>query len=110
MMDASELVPGGFHFDMPYTRDGIIEWREWRERKSDKSLRYYLIDFGLSNWYPPGMKDIRVTGIVGQDKTVPERSRTIYYDPFKMDIYQLGNVFKRVIEVRPAQHMSCSVC
>ncbi|KAF8069090.1 hypothetical protein FPV67DRAFT_1414680, partial [Lyophyllum atratum] len=90
MMDASELIPEGFHFLRPITYDGINEWSEWRERGSSKSLRYYFIDFGLSRRYSANV-NIRDVGIWGQDKSFPERSSTIPYDPFKTDVYQLGN-------------------
>lgn len=90
MMDASELIPSGFHFSRYRTYDGINDWVEWRERGSSESLRYYFIDFGLSRRYSANT-NIKDVGIWGQDKSFPERSLTIPYDPFKTDIYQLGN-------------------
>ncbi|KAG5649896.1 hypothetical protein H0H81_001567 [Sphagnurus paluster] len=89
-MDGSELIPQGFHFSDPETYDGIHEWTEWRERGSVKSLRYYFIDFGLSRRYTTN-ENVKDVGTWGQDKSFPERSATIPYDPFKTDIYQLGN-------------------
>ncbi|KAF8069063.1 hypothetical protein FPV67DRAFT_1490958 [Lyophyllum atratum] len=90
MMDASELIPEGFHFLRSRTYDGVNAWSEWRERGSCKSLSYYFIDFGLSRRYSANT-NIRDVGIWGQNKSFPERSSTIPYDPFKTDIYQLGN-------------------
>ncbi|KAG5650458.1 hypothetical protein H0H81_012180, partial [Sphagnurus paluster] len=66
MMDASELIPQGFHFSKPRTYDGIHEWTEWRERGSVKSLRYYFIDFGLSRRYATN-KNVKDVGIWGED-------------------------------------------
>lgn len=98
MMDPSKVIPKGFRFSKPHTRDGLKRL-VWRERWSVRPIKYYFIDFGLSEQYPFGLKNIRDYGIFGQDRTVPEMSVTIPYDPFKADVYQLGNVFKRLIEV-----------
>jgi len=49
--------------------------------------------------YPRGERDIRDIGTLGQDKTVPELSDDIPYDPFKVDIYQLGHVFLKIVHV-----------
>ncbi|KAJ7743881.1 hypothetical protein B0H16DRAFT_1322440, partial [Mycena metata] len=47
-------------------------------------------------------ENTQVVGVFGQDKTVPELSKTIPYNLFKVDIYQLGNVFNALIEKYPA--------
>ncbi|RDB27848.1 hypothetical protein Hypma_002137 [Hypsizygus marmoreus] len=97
MMDASQLIPKGVYFNEWMTHDGVNYDFEWRERASVKSLQYYFIDFELSHRYPPGLKNIKDTGIYGQDRSVPERSLTVPYDPFKVDIYQIGNVLLNII-------------
>ncbi|KAG6901292.1 hypothetical protein C0995_014003 [Termitomyces sp. Mi166 len=97
MVDATGLIPGGFHFVKPDTRDGVNRWTEWRERGSIRSLRYYFIDFDLSRQYPTNV-DVRDVGLLGQDQSYPERSATIPYDPFKTDIYQLGNVILEIVK------------
>ncbi|KAG6808707.1 hypothetical protein H0H93_016588 [Arthromyces matolae] len=96
MVDGS-LIPGGFHFFDHGTSDGVNRWKVWLERGSIKSLRYYYIDFGLSRRYTTnvGVLDL---GIVGQDKTYPERSNTVPYDPFKADLYQMGNVILKMVQ------------
>ncbi|KAG6887570.1 hypothetical protein C0992_011768 [Termitomyces sp. T32_za158] len=96
-MDATELIPGGFHFFKPDTRDGVEPWREWRERGSVKSLHYYFIDFGISRHYTSNT-GIRDVGILAQDQSFPERSMTIPYDPFKTDIFHLGNVILKIVK------------
>ncbi|GLB42440.1 putative expressed protein [Lyophyllum shimeji] len=96
MMDASELIPSGFHFLRQRTYDGINEWDEWRERGSCESLRYYFIDFGLSRRYSSNT-NVKDVGIWGQDRSYPERSSTVPYDPFKTDIYMLGNFILRQV-------------
>ncbi|KAG6872356.1 hypothetical protein C0995_010477 [Termitomyces sp. Mi166 len=97
MVDATELIPGGFHLFKPHTCDGVKPWKEWRERSSVKSLRYYFIDFGLSRRYLTN-KGVRDVGILGQDQSFPERSAIIPYDPFKTDIYHLGKVFLKIVD------------
>ncbi|RDB27847.1 hypothetical protein Hypma_002134 [Hypsizygus marmoreus] len=98
MMDVSQLIPKGVYYNDWESPDGVNYGVEWHERASVKSLQYYFIDFGLSHRYPPGLKNVRVTGFCGQDRSVPERSLTVPYDPFKTDVYQLGNVLLRLIQ------------
>ena len=62
-------------------------------------MRYYFIDFGLSTDYPEGIDNASDVGIYGQNKTVPELSDTVPYNPFKVDIYQLGSAFSRDFKV-----------
>nr|GAT55325.1 predicted protein [Mycena chlorophos] len=96
MMDATDVVPGGFHFCSPRTVNGDLRSDyEWRDRCSVPAVQYYFIDFGLSTYHPEleGQQLARSAGIVGQDDTVPELSMTVEYNPFKLDIYQSGNCF-----------------
>ncbi|KAJ7480032.1 kinase-like domain-containing protein [Mycena galericulata] len=94
MMDATNVIPYGFHFSMPCTEAGVGYGVNWRARSSVAPVDYYFIDFGLADYLPEGPEHATDTGVFGQDKTVPELSATIPYNPFKVDIYQLGNVFK----------------
>ncbi|KAJ7037422.1 kinase-like domain-containing protein [Mycena alexandri] len=93
MMDATNVIPQGFHFSRPWTRDGVDYGIEWRARSSVLPVDYFIVDFGLSEYFPEGPQHARAVGKFGQDKTVPELSATVPYNPFKVDIYQLGNVF-----------------
>ena len=68
-------------------------------RKAVAPMQYYLIDFGLSCRFPSYEGRGLVLGKVGQDKSVPELSKRIPYDPFKVDIYQMGSVINRLIKV-----------
>ncbi|KAF5370933.1 hypothetical protein D9615_009783 [Tricholomella constricta] len=97
MVDPSKLVPRGVHFIKPRTHDGLTRGLEWNARSSVGPLKYYFIDFGLSAHYLPG-QDIMFEGPYGQDRTVPEHSLPEPYDSFKVDIFQLGNVIKRMID------------
>jgi hypothetical protein len=66
---------------------------------------YYYIDFGLSSWHPNSQDDAVSLGVIGQVKTVPKLSDTVPYNPFKVDIYQLGYTILEVIQV---SHLSSS--
>ncbi|KAF5379481.1 hypothetical protein D9615_006630 [Tricholomella constricta] len=98
MMDASKVVPRGFHFAQRMTNDGVSLTFRWRARWSVRPVPYHFIDFGISRRYPTGLKDVKDTTRLGQDRSAPEYARPEPYDPFKADVYQLGNVFLKVIE------------
>lgn len=38
-----------------------------------------------------------MTGIFGLDQDVPELSREIPYDPFKVDVFIIGNMFRTLL-------------
>ncbi|KAL1741487.1 kinase-like domain-containing protein [Schizophyllum fasciatum] len=90
MLDSSELLPGGYHFAQtrctPTGSYGLI----FRDRADVDRVKYFAIDLGLATLLPN--RESKVTGIYGQDRTVPEHEWDSPYDPFKVDIYQLGRV------------------
>ncbi|EJD48794.1 hypothetical protein AURDEDRAFT_101416 [Auricularia subglabra TFB-10046 SS5] len=60
--------------------------------KANAPRRYWFIDFGTSSrFHGPGPH--LVTGVICRDQTAPELSPTVPYDPFKLDVYLLGNHF-----------------
>ncbi|TFK85937.1 kinase-like protein [Polyporus arcularius HHB13444] len=93
MMDARPLYPEGYHpVRQDYTPDGM--YRISPLSRTDRRVRYYYIDFGLSVLFPPGA-DPLVVGDVGRDTEVPELSDTVPYNPFKVDIFALANLFHK---------------
>jgi len=97
-MDESRVVPKGSHFARPYSHDGTDYNLTWEHRCCLAPVDYYYyINFVLSGWYPDGHDSALAIGVVGQVKTVPELSDTIPYNPFKVDIYQLGYTVLEVI-------------
>jgi len=91
MMDASNVVPNGWHMVRSWSEDGTkpITYVP----RSSVSVRYYFVDFGLSVFVNPS--NPTATEVVGQDRTVPEfKNSEEPYNPWKLDIYQLGNAFK----------------
>ncbi|KAF5379460.1 hypothetical protein D9615_006614 [Tricholomella constricta] len=102
MMDGSKVVPGGFHFVRPRSPTGIVrDTIEWHTRWSAKPNKYYFIDFDLAATYVRGVEMETRVGRIGQDRSVPEFAfplSPLPYDPFKLDIYQLGNALLTVVE------------
>ncbi|KZV79516.1 hypothetical protein EXIGLDRAFT_846440 [Exidia glandulosa HHB12029] len=60
--------------------------------RAESRVRYYFIDFGISTRFS-GPGPHLVTGEIGRDPSAPELSDVIPYDPFKLDVYLLGNYF-----------------
>lgn len=62
--------------------------------RTDHPTRYYYIDFGLSAKFNPGEETISPINI-GGDKSLPEYENPLgMYNPFKADIYTLGNLIR----------------
>ena len=94
MMDGNPLYPGGFHpVHKSCTRDGsgVV----WPMSRSCFHIQYYYIDFSLSVYIPPDVHPKLVVGIFGRDQDPPELSDDVPYDPFKLDVFILGNVFRK---------------
>ncbi|KAH7889164.1 kinase-like domain-containing protein [Phlebopus sp. FC_14] len=91
MMDARDLYPNGWHPMAPWLTSDGTNWVTPQKNRCDVNIRYFFIDFGLSTRFAPGEK----REVVGAKCSVyvPELSCDICYDPFKLDVYLLGNVF-----------------
>lgn len=100
MMDASPLYPEGFHpvfmdFSMDTTTHAKV-----RRRVDSSPIRYYFIDFGLSCFLDEGEKT-KVVGMNCQDQEVPELSYLEPYLALPVDVFILGNVYKKkLLDVR----------
>ena len=91
MMDAKSIVPTGWHFVSHFCEpDGMTKIVPL-DRKT-YPVRYYFIGFGSAYHIPPDQTPL-VRDIGGGDDDVPELSTAKPYDPFKLDVYTLGNVF-----------------
>ena len=69
-----------------------------------KYVRYYFIDFGLSCAFDSYEKRHKVYGVCGQHRDVPELSEEVAYDPFKVDMRQLGETLRKDF----AEHLPAS--
>ena len=94
-MDGSAMYPRGFH---PVNTSCLPDGRTmaWPRRRSAVPVRYYFVDYSLSTYFPPGTSPRLVIGEGGRDQEVPELSNDVPYDPFKADIYLVGNLFRRM--------------
>ncbi|KAJ7919618.1 kinase-like domain-containing protein [Mycena leptocephala] len=106
VMDASRMIPGGFHFIhpplagdgqtilLPYTGDEHTP-NHIKTRTQAAPMKYYFIDFGLSVQFPSYETRGLVTGECGRlRKHIPEISETIPYDPFKVDVRLIGEMLR----------------
>lgn len=94
LMDADAMYPDGFHpVRTSYTRD-YSGWATYIPR-SVAGVRYYFADFGISVHIPEGESQKTVTGALGRDRDPPELSETVPYDPFKLDIFIIGNLLRQ---------------
>ena len=93
-MDSRPLYPEGHHpVRIDYAPDGVYDARPLT--RSQCHVRYYYIDFGISSYFPPNASPRLVLGRDGRDIEVPELSNIVPYDPFKTDIFILGNLLRR---------------
>ncbi|KAJ3559866.1 hypothetical protein NM688_g79 [Phlebia brevispora] len=95
MMDARPLYPQDHHpVQIDYSPDGQSE--ALHLRRLDHPVRYYFVDFGMSSQFVPGQPHL-VLGEKCADHEPPELSAKVPYDPFKVDIFTLGNVYQKEI-------------
>ena len=95
-MDGDLLYPRGFH---PVAQGRLPNTGDFAPQISrcKRAVKYYFIDFETSVKFPSDDTSPRlVVGSLGRDRDVPELSDTVPYDPFKVDIFTVGNIFKTV--------------
>jgi len=95
MMDGAALYQNGFHPGRHDRSRSATRFVKGRLRLYAPPVVYYLIDFGLSKKYE-GDGPYEAWGMDGQDRDAPELQHEGAgpYDPFLLDIFTLGNVYK----------------
>ena len=93
LMDATRMYPLGFHPVDELSLDDI-KTPAPRITRLEAGVKYYFVDYGISSYFAPGSQRELVVGIAGRDQDVPELSRNVPYDPFKVDIFSVGNVLR----------------
>lgn len=92
-MDSSALFPRGYHpIKWDHEPDGLHRAKP-KQRRHVEKLKYYFIDFELSNIFKEGESHL-VEGKSGLDRMVPEFRLDTAYDAFPVDIFTVGNVFQ----------------
>ncbi|KAK7032000.1 kinase domain-containing protein [Favolaschia claudopus] len=102
MMEESRVVPAGSHFFTQRSHTGFPGIFSWNHRCTVGPVKYYYIDFGLSMYFPEGKDSALTTGTLRTFKTIPELSLTVPYNPFKVDVFQLGLTMHKLIDTYPA--------
>ncbi len=95
MMDGAALYPNGFHPGRHDRSRSATRFVKGRLRLYAPPVFYYLIDFGLSKKYE-GDGPHEAWGIDGPRSrcTRTQDEDAGPYDPFLLDIFTLGNVYK----------------
>ncbi|KAH9056533.1 kinase-like domain-containing protein [Lactarius vividus] len=91
MFDPSDMYPKGYHISQ-INRSRDLKGRAERYTRTDRPPRYYLINFGLSRKYLS--RDVVDEPLRGGDETTPEHLLGGRCNPFRTDIYNLGNVVR----------------
>lgn len=95
MMDATSLMPEGWH---PWMPSDIVYIKGGTPRpltvlpRSRVPMKYFLTDFGMSIRYRSFEARGLVRGIGGLNRTLPEQSNTVPYDPFPADVRMFGDM------------------
>ncbi|KZV99695.1 hypothetical protein EXIGLDRAFT_762360 [Exidia glandulosa HHB12029] len=95
-VDASELYKDRWPHPVLPSMDYSHPWGELpAPSRASAPVRYFLIDFGESTRVPDGyVGQFLVTGDRTIDPELPEVYFDHPYDPFPVDIFLLGNVYK----------------
>lgn len=94
MYDAEKLYPQEYHPALPDFTLDVSRLAPYISRTTAGGIKYYITDFGISRYFGGGEERL-VKGKSCQDDSVPELSNEQPYDPFPVDIYTLGNVFRK---------------
>ncbi|KAI0693498.1 kinase-like domain-containing protein [Cytidiella melzeri] len=98
MMDGASLYPKGFHPVLSnFLPDARTKAKPYARFTAPQPVKYYFVDFGISESFAVDQTSRLVVGTDGLDADVPELSDSKPYDPFKVDIFILGNFFKQQI-------------
>lgn len=98
-MDATRMFPRGFHpvrdSFLPHDMSTLAPVVS----RLDAGVKYYFVDYRISSYFPEGTERQLVLGLAskspGHDQDVPELSDEVPYDPFKVDIFTIGNLLRR---------------
>lgn len=95
MMDGSLLFPGGWHPQHTQLSPDATTAVFGLSRTAVGGVKYYFIDFGISSF-----EEDSVLGLDGQERA-PELSLETPYNPFQLDVWILGTVYKEfLLDVR----------
>ena len=93
--ERGQMYPKGYHPTNQNMEPDFSRLANPRRRRAASSIKYLFIDFGLSSQFSSFEGRELVVGCIAQDATIPELSDDDPYNPFAVDVYTLGNVYKR---------------
>ena len=103
--EKGQMFPRGYHPHNQEIEPDYSQVAKYKPRRDAKGIKYMLIDFGISSQFPSFEDRERVVGCMAADATIPELSPDVPYDPFALDVYTLGNVYKEeLLEVCPPSY------
>jgi hypothetical protein len=92
MFDASRMYPNGFH-PVKIDRNRNFQGTAETYTRTQRPPIYYFIDFGLSRQY--ASRDALDEPVRGGDKSAPEHRSQRRCNPFRTDIYYIGNLVRQ---------------
>ncbi len=99
-MDCTEVYPQGYHWARQNTLDGLQTIAPHTMRcRVETPVRYYLTDFEGALSFPEGKQHALTKGAFCQIKTSPEWHSRVPYNPFLLDVYNVGATFLAFCEV-----------
>ncbi|KAF8916470.1 kinase-like domain-containing protein [Mucidula mucida] len=99
LMDCTEVYPQGYHWAKPHTTDGLRTTVPHVLRcQVATPVRYYITDFEGALSFPEGKQHALAKGSFCQIKTSPEWHSRAPYNPFLLDVYNVGATFLALCE------------
>ncbi|KAF8916473.1 kinase-like domain-containing protein [Mucidula mucida] len=94
LMDCTEVYPQSYHWARQNTLDGLQTVAPHILRcQVATPVRYHLTDFEGASSYPEGKQHALTRGAFCQIKTSPEFHSRELYNPFSLDVYNVGATF-----------------
>ncbi|KDN34740.1 hypothetical protein RSAG8_12182, partial [Rhizoctonia solani AG-8 WAC10335] len=94
LMDSGPLYEEPFH---PFHQTQSIDVQRFiypKYKRSQKGTRYYIIDLGYAKWFQDKNSPRTATGLHAREPA-PEQAGGSPYDPFAVDVYQLGTMIHK---------------
>ena len=92
--ERGQMYPRGFHPLLQVAEADFSRPANPNRRREAKDIKYIFIDFGISSRFNSLEERYLVYGCMAQDPTIPELSGIVPYNPFAIDVYTLGNVYR----------------
>lgn len=99
MMDGNSMYPKGFHPSwQSRSKETTAYYSKYINRADAERVKYVFIDFGESTYFANLFDPPLVTGDRALDHEVPElNDKGILYNAFAVDVFTLGNVYKKIL-------------